>query len=211
MFTQRQEAADDFEVISSKNKPKMIKEWKKHAERKRTKLKISDNFSPYSTGTMSSRLSRRMLRCDRTRQTNDLAWVSLHRRAAARKKKNSDNGPKRREAILKPEANGRYAWVDLSQSISRSPWMLGAAPCLTTSSSLFSFEAQLVLRGAAALQLMGWPEAYRRSGSAAVSSNSLRDLAGEGTHLPCLAAVIWAYFVNPRGAWWTEEQGPEAI
>ena len=38
-----------------------------------------------------------------------------------------------------------------------------------------------------------------------VSSNTLRSMAAEGMHMPCLAAVMYAYFVNPEGSWWQGE------
>jgi hypothetical protein len=112
--------------------------------------------------------------------------------------------PRRSNEVEAPGPDGQYAYADLSQSISRSPWSLGAFPCLTTGSSVFAFQAQCIIRGAGCLQLMGWPQSRIQLANGSCSSGQMRTMAAEAMHIPSLASAMWAFYLNPEGPWWQD-------
>ena len=86
--------------------------------------------------------------------------------------------------------------VDVSQSHSRrtSSNVAGEAPCLTTSSQLYSFKLDRALVAYENLLLQGWPPSTQIP--ACMSEEDVRDLAGEGIALPCLGLVVSALLLS---------------
>ncbi|CAE7266385.1 unnamed protein product [Symbiodinium sp. CCMP2592] len=86
----------------------------------------------------------------------------------------------------------RDVFVDVSQNPVRQPWTNKSmiSPCLTTSTVLYCFERDRVVLP---LELMCW-QGHKADiiVPATMSQSSLRDLAGQGICLPCLAMLIGA-------------------
>ena len=78
-------------------------------------------------------------------------------------------------------------WVDYSQNHDRQPW--GGVRCLTTSTSLYSFERDREVLGIEHIFQMGWAPSEIPS---EMTDSELKDLAGEAQALPCLCCAIYA-------------------
>ena len=80
--------------------------------------------------------------------------------------------------------------IDLSQNPCRQAWTNheGVAKCLTTGSSLYSFDCQRMLLPPELLYLQG----HRRAVviPKAMTGRSVSTLAGEGIFLPCLGTIL---------------------
>ena len=71
---------------------------------------------------------------------------------------------------------------------------------MTTSATLYSYEADAVLSGAAMLKAVGWPAGYMPA--EAFSETVLRSLAGESFSVPIIAQVSFAIYLCPSAPWW---------
>eukprot|EP00959_Pyramimonas_sp_CCMP1952_P475295 9504103-Pyramimonas_sp.AAC.3 len=129
----------------------------------------------------------------------DCAWAA--RMSTMRKnnrRKSTDLGL---DAPADMVAAGRKGWfANISQSVARSPWKEGTGTMLT-SSMLYSFEMDYVLSGSDMMRLQGWPAITDLSH---FSSNQLRKLSGEGFSLPCIAAILYPFYLCPTMPWWQE-------
>ncbi|CAE7686341.1 unnamed protein product [Symbiodinium sp. CCMP2592] len=98
-------------------------------------------------------------------------------------------------------------FLDWSQNPARRAYSgkNGEMRCLTTSSQLYSFEADRALFPIEYMRLQGWgfdiaiPEQC---------AGKMRELSGQGMSLPCLGAVIWAVYLL-KGAQEQEASGGE--
>jgi len=102
-----------------------------------------------------------------------------------------------------PDKNERQLranfWANASQSVQRKPW--GDHPMvLTTSSELYSFEADVVLSGASHLRLLGAPSNISHD----ISESRLRKLAGEAYSVPLMSIIFTAVYLCPHQPWWNQ-------
>ena len=86
--------------------------------------------------------------------------------------------------------------VDVSQSHNSRQFTnaQGVHRCLTTSSHLYIYAEDRFAVGKEHLAFQGWVadmEVFPKG----LSNRELRELAGEGMNLPCLASVLWAFFL----------------
>ena len=86
-------------------------------------------------------------------------------------------------------------FMDVSQSLRRHSHTNNAGfnHAFTTSSMLYSFDRDSVLSGKDMLVLHGQPKDMVFPPD--VPDSSLRELAGEGMAIPCLASVIWSLYL----------------
>ena len=87
--------------------------------------------------------------------------------------------------------------VDLSQNpVRRCFTKNGKTPCLTTSSMIYSFSRDSALLPLEHMLLQG----HRRTISIPdqMSGKQLKELAGEGMSLPCLALLVWCLVLVNR-------------
>ena len=59
----------------------------------------------------------------------------------------------------KPDIAAKGLFVNLSQSIKRSPWCIGMG-ALHRNAAWYSYEHDTVVSGAACCRLLGWPNTY---------------------------------------------------
>ena len=86
-------------------------------------------------------------------------------------------------------------YIDVSQSASRRYFTNkdGGNRALTTGSKVYSFSRDSVLVGRELLLLHGQPRSLNLPSD--VPESHVVHLAGEGTALPCLAAVLWSLYL----------------
>lgn len=89
--------------------------------------------------------------------------------------------------------------VDISQCVSRKKWSV-EGQCLTTQSLVYDFEHDQVWSPTCLLALQGLPVGDLKLDT--LSSVELKDLAGEGMFVPCLAMIITGVFLNVHAPWW---------
>ena len=79
--------------------------------------------------------------------------------------------------------------VDVSQNPCRAPWTTqsGHAHTLTTSTLLYSYQMDRMLQPREYLLLQGYQESVSLEG---LKAESIKDMAGEGIALPCLATIL---------------------
>ena len=89
----------------------------------------------------------------------------------------------------------KHVYVDVSQNPVRRCFTNadGMSPCLTTGTKLYSFYRQGVLLPIELLLLQGHRRGLRVPED--VPQGSLKELAGEGFFLPCMATVLWSLHV----------------
>lgn len=87
-------------------------------------------------------------------------------------------------------------FIDVSQSHLRKAYTSedGVHKCLTTSSSLYSVGHDRTVLPLEMLWFQGYPRSLRIPGS--VKGSHLKQFAGEGMCLPCLAHVLWSVLSN---------------
>eukprot|EP00438_Fugacium_kawagutii_P006182 Skav207470 [mRNA] locus=scaffold3545:482683:483165:- [translate_table: standard] len=90
-------------------------------------------------------------------------------------------------------ADWKGVYVDVSQNLSRKSWTEpgGSLKCLCTSTSLYSFFADRQILPLETLFAQGYPTSLRLGG---LTQSDLKDFAGEGMCLPCIASVLWAVY-----------------
>ena len=74
--------------------------------------------------------------------------------------------------------------------------------CVHTSGScVYSFELDYQLDGKDALVAQGWevPEFSEQ-----FTHTELKQLAGAGFSLGCIASINYAFYLNPWGSWWRD-------
>ena len=84
-------------------------------------------------------------------------------------------------------------FVDISQNPCRKPWSgasgsSGTSPCLTTSAVLYSFDRDSLVLPLELLFFQGHAKDIRLPQT--MKQAAIRDLAGEGICLPCLATIL---------------------
>ena len=70
----------------------------------------------------------------------------------------------------------------------------GKAPCLATSTTLYSFGEDRLILPIELLYFQGHSRGIKIPD--AMRSSQVRDLAGEGMAVPCLGTVIWALYLT---------------
>ena len=95
-------------------------------------------------------------------------------------------------------------WLDISQCVSRRGTTTGPAfgkpGTLCTSGLWYSYSEDVVLDGADFFALQGWPRTI--AFNSRWTSREKRKLAAEGFNLGCFGAVLFAFYLNPKGRWW---------
>jgi hypothetical protein len=88
-------------------------------------------------------------------------------------------------------------FIDLSQSGKRRVFTKAdVTPALTTASCIYSFGRDSIVLP---LELLLWHgHNVNVSIPADMSPSSLKELAGEGMALPCLAAVLWSLYLTKQ-------------
>lgn len=93
------------------------------------------------------------------------------------------------------EAALKGMFLDVSQSLHRKAYTQGGVNrCLTTSSLLYSYEHDRIVTPLEMLYFQGYPRTLKIPMS--LSPSELKDLAGEGMTLPCLAMVMWSIWTT---------------
>ena len=108
---------------------------------------------------------------------------------------------KQRNPGVRHEDLIRDLFCNPSQCVARLPMQQGRLPTITTSAEIYSYEHDCILSGQAHLRAMGWPS---NVGTCTYSNHECRTLAGEAFSLPCLSAVLYAYYLNPHAPWWRD-------
>lgn len=91
-------------------------------------------------------------------------------------------------------------FLDVSQSLSRNAHtQKGTNKCLTTATQNYSFKQDRVVLGLESLVFQGYPRGELKVPNH-FSNQHLKELAGEGMCLPCLATVMWSLFVHVLAA-----------
>lgn len=95
-------------------------------------------------------------------------------------------------------------FLDLSQSLNRRAYTInGVNRCLTTSTCMYSFGRDRLVTPLETLYFQGFPKSLKMP--LGVSQSDMKDMAGEGMTLPCLASVMWGvwnsiYLCQPPNA-----------
>ena len=115
---------------------------------------------------------------------------------------------KARDKALKDVADPLCHFMDLSQAVQRSSPQR-QIPCLHSHPCVWSYQYDFVLPAEFHMKLQGWPNKYcmlaAPEDSTEAMSAKTKSLAGQGMTLPVLAAVIYAYYLNPHAPWWQEK------
>lgn len=160
----------------------MYARWQSDSVAMRSSLKISSGYNSWTrAGAIPGVQCLGVPRHPRFLDVLDCAW-------AARLRKIGGAGL---------EACRKGWFVNLSQGVCRRPWGPGTRT-LCTSSLVYSYEMDRVLRGDDAMRLQGWPRHKLHK----FSSHTLRDLAGEAFALPTMACVMYCLYLNPMAPWW---------
>lgn len=102
----------------------------------------------------------------------------------------------------RPHGQRTYPFfADYSQQVDRKPWGV-TPPCLTTSTALYSYEADAVVTGTGLLVLQGMSVSDVPV-LANLTDSDKTDLAGEAMFIPNLATILLAVFLNPESPWWS--------
>ena len=97
-------------------------------------------------------------------------------------------------------------WGNPSQSVCRAPKPsseLGVG-VITTSTSLYSFERDVVISGEGLVKLHGWDKHV--APLERFNENECRSLAGDSVSVPIAALMQCAMVYNPYAAWWRGAQ-----
>ena len=156
--------------------------WKMESLTLRDKLKVSPSFSPWT-----GRPGFKGLGVSKTQRVLDLMDVVTATVLS-------------RDLARKPvEVTMEGVILDISQSHARRTLTsrFGVAPCLTTSSLLYSFDHDIVLAPQEHMFLQGHPKDISLPDDMGQRSVKwLRALAGEGMALPCLGLCIVALIIT---------------
>ena len=87
--------------------------------------------------------------------------------------------------------------VDTSQSVQRQPWGY-QIPTITTSTSLYSFELDMLLPPSALFRFHGFPTSHQTT----MSEYGQLSLVGESWSLPAMATAMYSFYLNAEGPWW---------
>ena len=164
-------------------------QWKIEAHNLRKTLEVPVDYLPWTSGNM-----RKLVGLPRTARATEMlnlaAIVNLGTERALELSKlartQACKGSSEMQSALQD------VFVDVSQNPNRAPWTnaSGVSKCLTTSSSWYSFSRDgMVLP----LELMAF-QGHRSSLNIpdSMSPSSLKQLAGQGICLPCLATLVLA-------------------
>ena len=97
----------------------------------------------------------------------------------------------------------QHAFADASQNHVRIPWTKGknksneAAPCFTTSTSMYSFGHDRIVHAQEMARMMGWTDDSEIPAS--VSVHKYKQMLGSSIALPCLGAIMWTYYMVKEG------------
>ena len=70
--------------------------------------------------------------------------------------------------------------------------------------TIVRYEKDFVFSPQHNLRLQGYPKHVDLSG---LGRSTIRSLAGEAMHLTGIGAAIYAYYLNPKGLWWSQGRG----
>ena len=172
---------------TSLKRSRELARWRGHSSEIRNRWNLplikQEGSAPW-TSRPSTRL-KGLAHSERQRDLLDVVWA-VHRKNNA--------------TLSLPELI-RGFFANPSQSVLRLPSCHGRVPTLCSSSEIYSYEYDAVLSGEAHLLLLGWP---RNTFPSELFSNAeLRSLAGESFALCTIAHIVYCYFLNPYGPWWT--------
>ena len=90
----------------------------------------------------------------------------------------------------------KNVFCDVSQNPKRSSFTnsRGVTGCLATSTALYSFGHDRIVLPVELAMFQGHRRGFQYPSS--ISSNQIRDLAGEGMCLPCLGTIIWCMYLT---------------
>ncbi len=163
--------------------------WATQSKSIRSKLKVSADFSPWTTRPEA--VVARTLH-PRYRDLTDLAMATVWKSEVAMAKKLKVPPP----TIDSLRSN---LFCDLSQGALRKPWSQGSVRCLIQGSLMYTYEADALFRAEHHFRLQGMRDGLDFS---QLTDADIRGLAGEGLCLPCIGVIIWALFLESRAAWW---------
>jgi len=185
--------------ISSKtkkaeNQMRNKSQWELHSATVRDSLNVPIDFHPWTSSP-----ARRLVglpQCARALDLLDCAFI--------------DSGQQARKAAARaglPEPTdadvARSLFVDVSQSVLRRPWRKGGLACLAQSACIYSFEADRILTPLDHFALQGFPASTLRTEGR--SPAQLRSMAGEAFFLASFGAALYAYYLNDKAPWWSEQ------
>ncbi len=86
-------------------------------------------------------------------------------------------------------------YIDISQNPQYKAWTSskGVAPCLATSTMLYSYGRDRTLAAFELTLLQGHRRSFQFPDH--MKCSQIKELAGEGIFLPCLATVIWSAYL----------------
>ena len=151
--------------------------WKSQSVELRNRMEVDLRYKPWTTtGKKFTGLSK----TSRALECIDLAAISHGCTSPAVSKRTTCNMDKLTDVF-----------VDVSQNPCRMAWTSAKMlnKCLTTSSLIYSFGRDSVVLP---LELMIWQGHRADISTKGMPQNSLKQLAGQGINLPCLAVVIAA-------------------
>ncbi|CAE8638766.1 unnamed protein product [Polarella glacialis] len=157
--------------------------WLRETAAWREKLGISPQFSPWTSCGFFEGIGLR-----KTHRVRDLLDCIVAEKTA--------NLQKKTPAAIRAAMSGMYA--DTSQSHSRRTFTnkTGITNCLTTSSELYSFDRDAIVLPVEHLLLHGHHKSTVIPNG--MSQADIKELAGEGMALPCLAVIIWSIFLTKQ-------------
>lgn len=93
------------------------------------------------------------------------------------------------------ELNMQGTFIDVSQSLSRRAWtQKNMNKCFCTSTCLYHYGQDRAVLPIETLFAQGYPRTLKVPGQGTISHSDLKEFAGEGMALPCLAALIWSIY-----------------
>ena len=153
---------------------KAFRKWKADSITFRNKMNVSPTFAPW-TGRESFKAKGIRL----TPRTTDIIDC-----CAIQFMKSNNVAAKDLPTAMKG------VFLDISQSLQRKAYTAnGLNRCLTTSSCIYSFEHDRLVTPLETLFFQGFPKSLKIP--MGISAGDIKDMAGEGMTLPCLATVMW--------------------
>jgi hypothetical protein len=156
-------------------------QWKVDSANWRSKLNITPDFAPWT-----SQCSFENMPALPPRVLDLMDCAAMHQLNLCKLTFSSANMQNSLKGIL----------LDTSQSHERKTMtnVNGIAPCLTTSSTLYSFDRKGMVLGFEHMLLQGHRSDIQVPET--MTDHDLRVLAGEGIALPCLGTIVWAMLIT---------------
>ena len=159
--------------------------WRTYSAQERSKLGMSSQAKPWSglPGVTCTGVGQ----CERMLDDVDVCFHVARQEA----------GPHVSVAEVKEDL-----FCNASQGVQRRP-VTREPPLLCQKTWLYSYKADCVLSGRDHLALQGFPNTPNLAPPHVVSDREARALAGEAFYLPNMTTIAYAYYLNPKGPWWT--------